>query len=95
MYRAFSGDFLRGSGSHIDRLNMDGKGGRIHVIEGGLHKEFISLHYDEDLHRIFWTDLFSADEIASTEVDGKNTVHKKIYFPLFFETYLSLYMHSK
>jgi hypothetical protein len=28
-------------------------------------------------------------------VDGKNTVHKKIYFPLFFETYLSLYMHSK
>jgi hypothetical protein len=84
MFVAFSGDYLKSSGSHIDRLNMDGKGGRIHVVEGGLHREFLSLHYDEDLHRIFWTDSVAADKIASAGVDGKNTVHKEIYFPLFF-----------
>lgn len=84
MFVAFSGDYLKSSRSHIDRLNMDGKGGHIHVVEGGLHREFLSLHYDEDLHRIFWTDSVAADKIASAGVDGKNTVHKEIYFPLFF-----------
>lgn len=83
MFVAFSGDHLKGSGSHIDRLNMDGKGGRIHVVEGGLHREFLSLHYDEDLHRIFWTDSFAADKISSAGVDGKNTVHKKYIFHCF------------
>ena len=94
MFIAFSGDFLKGSGSHIDRLNMDGKGDRIHVIEGGLHGEFLSLHYDEELHRIFWTDSFAADEIASAAVDGKNTVHKKICFPLFFRN-IFVSVHAK
>jgi len=84
MFVAFSGDYLKGSGSHIDRLNMDGKGGRIHVVEGGLHREFLSLHYDEDLHRIFWTDSVAADKIASAGVDGKKQYIKIYVFHCFF-----------
>jgi hypothetical protein len=80
MFIAFSGNFLKGGRNHIDRMNMDGTGGHIHVVEASLHNVFITLHYDEDLHRLFWTDSEAADEIASIEVDGKHTGHKKHYF---------------
>jgi hypothetical protein len=79
MFIAFSGDFLKGGRTHIDRLNMDGKGGRTHVVEAGLHSKLLALHYDEELHRIFWIDSVAADEIASVGVDGKSTVHKKLF----------------
>jgi hypothetical protein len=51
---------------------MDGKGNRIHVVETGLLGPDISLFYDEELHRIFWTDPLK-EEISSAAVDGKNS----------------------
>lgn len=55
---------------HIERLHMDGSG-RTHVVEYALLGP-ITLHYDEELHRIFWCDAGTSN-IESTSVDGKTT----------------------
>lgn len=52
---------------HIDRFRMDGTG-RTHVIEDGLMGE-ISLTFDGDLHRVFWSDSVTGN-IESTSIDG-------------------------
>jgi hypothetical protein len=71
MFIAFSRHLFKSSGPHIDRLNMDGKGKRIHVVETGLGGPDISVFYDEELRRVFWTDPQN-EEISSASVDGKN-----------------------
>ncbi|XP_034252136.1 vitellogenin receptor [Thrips palmi] len=64
MFVAFSSD----SGVHIDRFNMDGTG-RTHVIEAGVEGPHVSLWYDHELDRIFWTDN-GLGMIDSTSVEG-------------------------
>lgn len=54
---------------HIDRLHMDGRGGRTHVIEQGLIGPIINLLYDPGLKRIFFTDSHTG-VIESTSIDG-------------------------
>lgn len=54
--------------SHIDRFAMDGSG-RTHVIEQDLVGP-ISLHYDSDVHRVFFADAGTGN-IESTSVEGK------------------------
>uniref|UniRef100_A0A8D8WN38 Vitellogenin receptor n=1 Tax=Cacopsylla melanoneura TaxID=428564 RepID=A0A8D8WN38_9HEMI len=55
---------------HIDRIRMDGSlQHRTHVIEDGLLGPHISLHYDEDLGRVFWADSFTG-VIESTDLEG-------------------------
>jgi hypothetical protein len=76
MFIAVSRHLFKGSGPHIDRLNMDGKGNHIHIVESGLSGPDISLFYDEELRRIFWTDPHK-EEISSASVDGKNNEPKK------------------
>jgi hypothetical protein len=84
MFVAFSRHLVSENGPHIDRLNMDGRGGRTHVVETGLDGPFISLFYDQELHRIFWTDPTNQD-ISSAAVDGKNTAHQiQNLFPIVF-----------
>jgi hypothetical protein len=82
MFIAFSGYMFKENEPHIDRLNMDGKGSHIHIVETGLSGPDIFLLYDEELHRIFWTDPHN-EEISSATVDGKNTELKKD-LPLLF-----------
>lgn len=53
---------------HIDKLNMDGTG-RIHLVEHSLVGP-ISLHYNQDVNRIFWADGKSK-KIESVNVHGK------------------------
>lgn len=55
---------------HIDRLHMDGQGGRTHVLEQGLIGPIINMLYDPGLQRIFFTDSHTGN-IESTSVDGK------------------------
>lgn len=55
---------------HIDRIRMDGSlQHRTHVVEDLLGPH-ISLHYDEDLERVFWADAFTG-AIESTDVEGE------------------------
>lgn len=53
--------------SHIDRFYMDGTS-RTHSHEKGLEGP-IALHYDEDLHVVFFADAGTGD-IYATSVDG-------------------------
>lgn len=85
MFVAFSRHSFKGTGPHIDRLNMDGKGSRIHVVESGLGGPDVSLYYDEELHRIFWTDP-RKEEISSAAIDGKSNGVKKIIYHCCSET---------
>lgn len=55
---------------HIDRIHMDGQGGRTHVVEQGLVGPKISLVYDSTLRRVFWTDSHTGN-IEFTSVDGE------------------------
>nr|BAC02725.2 vitellogenin receptor [Periplaneta americana] len=68
MFVAFSRHVI-GDGPHIDRMNMDGRGAHTHVIETSLDGPIISLFYDSDLHRVFWTDP-NNEEIGSAAADG-------------------------
>ncbi|XP_022903502.2 vitellogenin receptor [Onthophagus taurus] len=54
---------------HIDRFRVDGTS-RIHIAEENI-KGTISLYYDQDFHRILWTD-FTRGTIDSIGVDGEN-----------------------
>lgn len=56
-------------GVHIDRLHMDGQGGRTHVIEQGLIGPFVNLLYDSGLQRVFFSDSHTGN-IESTSKDG-------------------------
>lgn len=58
------------NGVHIDRVHMDGQGGRTHVVEQGLVGPDINLVYDPILKRVFWSDSHTGN-IESTSVDGK------------------------
>jgi hypothetical protein len=78
MFIAFSRHLFKSVGPHIDRLNMDGKGKRIHVVETGLAGPDVSVFYDQELHRVFWTDPQN-EEISSASVDGKHNGPKNIY----------------
>lgn len=59
------------NGPHIDRYNMDGSGTGTHVIEDLLVGPGISLMYDEDLHRVFFSDS-GRGTIESTDADGES-----------------------
>jgi hypothetical protein len=66
---------------------MDGSGVPIHIVEAGLGGADISLFYDQELHRIFWTDPHN-EEISSATIDGKRmglklftTAFRKLIYP--------------
>lgn len=67
MYTAFVGG-LNNAGPHIDAILMDGSD-IVHISEKGLEGPVVSLWYDYDLHRIFWSDSGSR-EIRSIAADG-------------------------
>lgn len=58
-----------GTGVHIDRMSMTGRGARTHVVEQGLVGPTVRLVYDERLRRVFWCDSHTGN-IESTSVDG-------------------------
>nr|CAD7447975.1 unnamed protein product [Timema bartmani] len=55
----------------IDKMHMDGKGERTHVIDSDLTGPRIALTYDYDLDRVFWADS-GRGVIESTASDGKD-----------------------
>lgn len=70
MFVAFSHDHH----IHIDRIRMDGSlQHRSHVVEDGLLGPHVTLHYDEDMERVFWADTFTG-HIESTDVQGKGSI---------------------
>ncbi|PSN38293.1 hypothetical protein C0J52_19350 [Blattella germanica] len=56
------------NGPHIDRMTMDGRE-HFHIVESGLDGPIISLHYDKELHRVFWTDP-NEGQIGSAAANG-------------------------
>lgn len=62
--------FQKGAHSaHVDRLHMDGQGGRTHVIEKGIVGPTVNLAYDAGLQRVFLSDAYTG-VLESTSIDG-------------------------
>lgn len=74
---------------HIDRAQMNGLGAQVHVVEQGLYGPKISLAYDKDTKRVFWSDE-GTGRIESMDSQG-NLLSFFFYFSTLY-LFLTIYI---
>lgn len=60
--------------SHMDTLEMDGRGPHFHIIEEDIGNGPVQLIVDKDLQEIFWSDA-QLNKISFTDYDGTFLFH--------------------